>query len=57
MQTKPKKILVLWWNHLPANQTRLTMLHHIHTLDESPIPHKIISITMPSHHFLNGLAI
>lgn len=42
MQTKPKQILVLWWNRLPANQTRLTMLHHIHTLDESPIPHKII---------------
>lgn len=42
MNTKPKNILVLWWNSLPANQTRLTMLHHIHALDESPVPHKII---------------
>src|SRR5690606_13623291 len=42
MQRKPNQILVLWWNRLPENQTRLTMLHHIHALDESPIPHKII---------------
>lgn len=42
MPTKPKRILVLWWNRTPASQTRLTMLHHIHTLDESPVEHDII---------------
>lgn len=42
MQTKPKQILVLWWNNTTANQTRLTIFHHLHALDESPVPHKII---------------
>ena len=42
MPTNPKQILVLWWNHTPASQTRLTIFHHLHALDESPVPHRII---------------
>lgn len=42
MTSSPKRILVLWWNNVPASQTRLTIFHHLHALDESPVPHNII---------------
>ncbi len=42
MHTTPKNILILWWNYDFARKTRLTILHHLHALDESSVKHNII---------------
>ncbi|MBE7555384.1 MAG: hypothetical protein HS126_30405 [Anaerolineales bacterium] len=42
MTTDPKRILVVYYNRDDAAETRLTMTHHIRTLDASDTKHDII---------------
>ena len=38
----PQKILVIYDNRLPPEQTRITIIEHVHTMDYSEVPHDIV---------------